>query len=278
MAPASSAAPRGEATWAGGRRGRRQRVPPDGGTSRRARCSALVGSVFTLAFASAIGASMTTRLRARLAGSLRLGPTRRPLFPPECASSAPRSSTSRPVSRVRTPLTQRTHARRPPAFTTSGAPTMSARRENGRQRGTPAGRRPTLARRRTVVGTGQPVREDSKPHRSPCAEHVRRGAPAGGGTQSVGRSPAGPREPRPAILARSPQAARTRDPAPHTTTRTSPASAAAPASTPAASVAAASDRARGPAPASAAHAPASAAARSRAGTRSAADTPAPRRA
>jgi hypothetical protein len=62
----------------------------------------------------------------------------------------------------------------------SGALTMFARRQSGRQRGTPAGRRPTLARRRTVGGSQRPVREDSSEHRSPCAEHVRRRAPAGG--------------------------------------------------------------------------------------------------
>jgi hypothetical protein len=84
----------------------------------------------------------------------------------------------------------RTRGRGHPAM--SGAPTMSARRQSGRQRGTPAGRRPTLARRRTVGGLQRPVREDRSKNRSPCAEHVRRRAPAGEGTQSVGRSAAGP--------------------------------------------------------------------------------------
>ena len=94
----------------------------------------------------------------------------------------------------------------------SGAPTMSARRQSGRQRGTPAGRRPTLARRRKVGGSRRSVREDRLENRSPCAEHVRRREPAGEGTQSVGRSAVGPMKSRPR---RSPEA----QSPPHTTRR-----------------------------------------------------------
>ncbi len=94
------------------------------------------------------------------------------------ALRCPRSPPVRPTGRpVRTRVGS--HAE------TSGAPTMSARRQRGRLRGTPAGRRPALARRRTVGEIRRPVREDSSPHRSPCAEHVRRREPAGGGTHSI---------------------------------------------------------------------------------------------
>ncbi len=50
------------------------RVPRDGGASRQGGCSALVGSVLTLSFAHEVGFDKLTRLRAHLAGTLRLRP------------------------------------------------------------------------------------------------------------------------------------------------------------------------------------------------------------
>ena len=90
--PGFDAATRRETSWARRRRGRRQRVPRDGGTSRQAGCSALEGSVLTLSSAISVGFSRTLApARPPRRGPPPASPATAPL-PPERATSALRSS------------------------------------------------------------------------------------------------------------------------------------------------------------------------------------------
>jgi hypothetical protein len=78
------------------------------------------------------------------------------------------------ISRVVFGRTHATESRRP----TSGAHPMSARRARSRQRGTQAGRRPPLARRRTAVRTHRPVLRDRCPTEALAPSTCGGGAPA----------------------------------------------------------------------------------------------------